>query len=77
MSEEAAYRERAMTDSSTTAAQSERASLRLGLLLGIGAYALWGLFPLFFPLLKPASPLEIARRPVRVVVRLPRPDHDR
>jgi chloramphenicol-sensitive protein RarD len=29
------------------------------MLLGAGAYTLWGLFPLFFPLLAPASPLEI------------------
>ncbi|MGD9955530.1 MAG: EamA family transporter RarD [Candidatus Nanopelagicales bacterium] len=47
-----------MTDTpSTTAAQ--RADLRLGLLLGIGAYTLWGLFPLYFPLLEPATPLEV------------------
>jgi chloramphenicol-sensitive protein RarD len=26
---------------------------------GLGAYALWGLFPLYFPLLEPASGLEI------------------
>jgi chloramphenicol-sensitive protein RarD len=30
-----------------------------GLLFGVGAYLLWGLFPLFWPLLEPASPLEI------------------
>jgi len=30
-----------------------------GLLFGAGAYALWGLFPAFFPLLKPASAVEI------------------
>jgi len=30
-----------------------------GLLFGIGAYASWGLFPAFFPLLKPASAFEI------------------
>lgn len=47
-----------MTDSSS-AAERERADLRLGLLLGIGAYTLWGLFPLYFPLLEPASPLEV------------------
>ena len=28
---------------------------RLGLLLGIGAYALWGLFPLYFKLLSAAD----------------------
>jgi chloramphenicol-sensitive protein RarD len=32
---------------------------RLGLLLGIGAYAMWGLFPLYFKLLSAASPLEV------------------
>lgn len=30
-----------------------------GLLYGIGAYAMWGVFPAFFPLLKPASALEV------------------
>ena len=29
------------------------------MIYGIGAYALWGLFPLFWPLLEPANPLEI------------------
>ncbi|MBA3575870.1 MAG: hypothetical protein H0W37_13135 [Pseudonocardiales bacterium] len=28
-------------------------------LSGIAAYTLWGLFPLYWPLLKPASPVEI------------------
>jgi chloramphenicol-sensitive protein RarD len=28
-------------------------------LFGIGAYGLWGVFPLYFPLLDPASPVEI------------------
>jgi chloramphenicol-sensitive protein RarD len=32
---------------------------RRGVLYGIGAYGLWGLFPLYWPLLKPAGPLEI------------------
>jgi chloramphenicol-sensitive protein RarD len=30
-----------------------------GLLFGVGAYAMWGLFPAFFPLLKPAGSFEI------------------
>ncbi len=30
-----------------------------GLLFGIGAYVSWGLFPAFFPLLKPAGALEV------------------
>ena len=32
---------------------------RLGVLSGLGAYALWGLFPLYIPLLEPAGGLEI------------------
>jgi chloramphenicol-sensitive protein RarD len=35
------------------------AERRLGILYGLAAYLLWGLFPLFFPLLKPARPVEI------------------
>lgn len=30
-----------------------------GLLFGVGAYVLWGAFPLYWPLLEPASALEI------------------
>ena len=32
---------------------------RLGIASGLTAYALWGLFPLYFPLLEPAGGLEI------------------
>jgi chloramphenicol-sensitive protein RarD len=32
---------------------------RTGLLAGIGSYLLWGLFPLYWPLLEPAAPVEI------------------
>jgi chloramphenicol-sensitive protein RarD len=32
---------------------------RLGVVSGLGAYAMWGLFPLYFPLLEPAGGLEI------------------
>ena len=32
---------------------------RTGLTLGFGAYVLWGLLPVYFPLLEPSSPLEI------------------
>lgn len=32
---------------------------RRGLIYGIAAYGLWGLFPLYWPLLKPAGALEI------------------
>ncbi|MGP4053372.1 EamA family transporter RarD [Mycobacterium sp. 4D054] len=33
--------------------------MRSGLLFGAGAYMMWGLFPAFFPLLKPAGAVEI------------------
>jgi chloramphenicol-sensitive protein RarD len=33
--------------------------LRSGLAAGVGAYLLWGLFPLYWPLLEPAAPVEI------------------
>ncbi|CAB4675344.1 unannotated protein [freshwater metagenome] len=32
---------------------------KTGLLFGVGAYSLWGLFPLFWPLLEPSNALEI------------------
>lgn len=38
---------------------TKRSEYSLGLLFGVGSYVLWGLFPLYWPLLKPASPLEI------------------
>ncbi len=37
--------------------QPSRASV--GLAAGVAAYALWGVFPLYFPLLEPAGPVEI------------------
>ena len=33
--------------------------MRRGLILGATAYLLWGLFPLYFPLLQPAGALEV------------------
>jgi chloramphenicol-sensitive protein RarD len=39
--------------------QQRDAEQRLGVVYGLAAYLLWGLFPLFFPLLKPAKPVEI------------------
>jgi chloramphenicol-sensitive protein RarD len=48
--------------SSATSAQAARrhaSSMRTGLLAGAGAYLAWGFFPLYFPLLEPASALEI------------------
>ena len=35
------------------------AASRLGFLAAVGAYVLWGLFPLYWPLLEPAAPVEI------------------
>jgi len=32
---------------------------KIGLLFGVSAYSLWGAFPLYWPLLEPANPLEI------------------
>src|SRR3712207_5092403 len=32
---------------------------RLGFLAAVGAYVLWGLFPLYWPLLEPSAPVEI------------------
>ena len=37
----------------------EEAERRRGIAYGTGAYLLWGLFPLYFPLLEPANPVEI------------------
>lgn len=33
--------------------------MRSGLLFGVGAYGMWGMFPAFFPLLEPAGAVEI------------------
>ena len=38
---------------------AEQTELRRGVVFGTGAYLLWGLFPLYFPLLEPANPVEI------------------
>ena len=42
-------------DTPTTTAPREGS----GLPYGIGAYLCWGLFPLYWPLLEPAGPLEV------------------
>ncbi|MFN8033420.1 MAG: EamA family transporter RarD [Mycobacterium sp.] len=42
-----------------TAPQRTTDTKSAGLLYGIGAYGSWGLFPAFFPLLKPAGALEV------------------
>jgi chloramphenicol-sensitive protein RarD len=39
--------------------EQRAAEHRLGIVYGVAAYLLWGLFPLFFPLLEPAGPVEI------------------
>lgn len=38
---------------------TDQADRRQGLAAGVSAYALWGLFPLYWPLLKPAGAFEI------------------
>lgn len=38
---------------------TRRPDPRGGLAFGVGAYGIWGLFPAFFPLLKPAGAVEI------------------
>src|SRR3954452_3508939 len=42
-----------------TTIEAQRTQLREGLVFGAAAYALWGVFPLFFPLLEPAGAVEI------------------
>lgn len=48
-----------MSTPSRSTAEQSHANARVGLLFGIGAYSIWGFFPLYFPLLEPASALEI------------------
>ena len=43
----------------TVTREESTAQHRLGLLLGVTAWSLWGLFPLYFSLLGAVSPLEI------------------
>jgi len=38
---------------------TKRSEYSLGLLFGFSSYIMWGLFPLYWPLLEPANPLEI------------------
>jgi chloramphenicol-sensitive protein RarD len=40
-------------------AAHREAERKLGIVYGLAAYLLWGAFPLFFPLLEPAKPVEI------------------
>lgn len=46
-------------DPAPARAAEEHPDYRRGVLLGIASYAMWGLFPLYWPLLKPAGALEI------------------
>ncbi|HLS02984.1 MAG TPA: EamA family transporter RarD, partial [Beutenbergiaceae bacterium] len=39
---------------------SSPASPSRGFIAGVGAYLLWGFLPLYFPLLEPATPLDIS-----------------
>lgn len=43
----------------TSAEAAKAASRRYGVLAGLVANCIWGLFPLYWPLLEPASPFEI------------------
>lgn len=48
---------------------ADRSEKSLGLIFGLSAYILWGLFPLYWPLLKPATAYEIvAHRAVWTLV---------
>jgi chloramphenicol-sensitive protein RarD len=38
---------------------NKRSEYSLGLIFGITSYVMWGLFPLYWPLLEPSNPLEI------------------
>ena len=44
---------------------------RRGLLFGVAAYALWGAFPLYWPLLEPAGAVEILAHRIAVVAASP------
>src|ERR1700709_2645735 len=48
-----------MPDAPTPHRPSTAALDGIGLGAGIGAYTLWGILPLYFPLLAPATPVEI------------------
>ncbi len=54
---------------SAAPAPAAAADLRLGLLCGVAAYALWGLFPLYLKALGPADPAEIVAH--RIVWSIP------
>jgi chloramphenicol-sensitive protein RarD len=47
------------TDAGSSGRSVDYPEYRRGVLLGAASYTMWGLFPLYWPLLKPAGPLEI------------------
>ena len=48
---------------------SHERKYKIGLLFGFSSYLIWGLFPLYWPLLKPANAIEIvAHRAVWTLV---------
>jgi chloramphenicol-sensitive protein RarD len=51
--------ERVRIPTARTTDTETAATTREGVVYGVAAYLLWGAFPLFFPLLKPARPVEI------------------
>ncbi len=51
--------ERPDTSQDYRRAMPPHAASRSGLALGTAAYMLWGVFPLYFPLLHPSSPVEV------------------
>jgi len=44
---------------SPTLAQNQRNTVRDGFIFGVSAYFIWGIVPIYWPHLQPASPLEI------------------
>src|SRR2546421_6806916 len=48
-----------ITDQAPTQRPDDHPEYRRGVLLGMASYGMWGLFPLYWPLLKPAGALEI------------------
>lgn len=50
---------RRVADTDQSTEEHAAAQYRIGVIGGIGAYTMWGLFPLFFHRLEPTSPLEI------------------
>ena len=47
------------SDDGSAPSRRPRSVYATGVGLGVAAYAMWGVFPLYWPLLEPASALEI------------------